>query len=308
MAPVIHLAIGSSVRSCFPACEEERSDEREIKMNSRYHRHGHLRSALVPAWKHLSLFCRSQEYRAFQRFCRLLRHKPRYTPGAVKFSGHPIRYFDTVSFLSAWDEIFVNRIYEIPHDSDAPLLVDLGANIGLAPLFWSTIFKKFRYIGFEADPDAAAICRENLDAWGCGGQLHQCAVTGKEGEVRFLRDHADAGRVTRANDPGERIVVQSVRLSSFIREPVDLLKIDIEGAESEVLEEARDCLGLVKRVFVELHDFDGKSAGLGRSITVLEQMGFRCFAHPIQAPDYPFLSSCGRPGAQACLINVYAVR
>ena len=53
-----------------------------------------------------------------------------------------IRFCDNASFLSAWDEIFVNRIYDI-EDGEAPLLVDAGANIGLAALFGNRVFPLF---------------------------------------------------------------------------------------------------------------------------------------------------------------------
>src|SRR5690606_22598470 len=97
--------------------------------------------------------------------------------GGVSFLGRPILYTDAASFLSAWHDIFVCRMYEIiPPSGRSPRLIDAGANLGLAALFWRNRYGKFDYVGFEPDPKLADVACQNLRAWGCEGQLHQVAV------------------------------------------------------------------------------------------------------------------------------------
>lgn len=278
-------------------------------MSGIYHQRGFWRGlARQPAW-HLREWARSPAYRALHRFERQLGHRPRFTPATVMFAKRQIHLCDAASFLSAWDEIFVNRIYEIPvPDGAVPCLVDAGANIGLAALFWKWRYGRLRYLGIEPDPAVAACCRRNLEEWGIDGELIEAAVAGGEGPASFSPDGADGGRLlTDASTAGARsISVTQKRLSLLLPERVDLLKIDIEGAEAEVLAEIEPVLGRVGALFVEWHG-SARRPGLGAAITRLESAGFNCFVQVAQGPVRPFLGTGNAAGFDQQL-NVYAVR
>ena len=269
-----------------------------------------VRAVLGPIWRHLRFWTRSSEYRAWLRFSRKLRDVPRCLPGAVRYRNLPICYADAASLLSGWREIFVSGLYEVkcPGDSRLPLLIDAGANIGLVPMFWSTRFSHFRYVGFEPDPFVAQICRANLKAWGCGGTLHELALAGVAGRRGFLRDRADAGALISGVPEAEPFEVTTVRLSGFITEPVDLLKIDIEGAEYEVLPEIESRLGWVRNLFVEIHSRKGVPQNWGGLITCLQRAGFRCYVRPIRAPWRPFVERPEEGYGMDDQFNVFAVR
>ena len=49
------------------------------------------------------------------------------------------------------------------------------------------------------------------------------------------------------------IEVDAVRLSEFLKEPIDLLKMDIEGAETTVIKESQSKLKNVKHLLIEFH-------------------------------------------------------
>lgn len=53
--------------------------------------------------------------------------------------------------------------------------------------------------------------------------------------------------------PPTPIVVKSVRLSSYLDRPIDLLKLDIEGAEEEVVRECSRRLSAVRNLILEYH-------------------------------------------------------
>jgi len=225
------------------------------------------------------------------------------------FLAKPVRLCDAPSFLSAWDEIFVNRIYEIRGDpAHVPCLVDAGANIGLAALFWQWRYGQFKYIGFEPDTAVAACCRENLRAWKIDGELHEVALAGQEGISWFQPDHADGGHLTSVRPTGsvQPLEVRLKRLSSFLPDSVDLLKLDIEGAEGEVLAEIAPCLPRVKALFVEWHSRPGVG-GLGQAIGILESAGFDCFVQVAAGPRQPFLAARPEQGFSQQL-NLYAAR
>lgn len=223
-------------------------------------------------------------------------------------SGLMIKVVDGPSFLSAWDEIFVNRIYDIgEYFERRPVLVDAGANIGLAALYWKLRYIDFDYLGFEPDPAVAQCCRTNLDAWGVHGRLLEAAVSDVEGEFPFLSDGADGGRLDGGNAQGltERSV-KTVRLSSYLPSHVDLLKIDVEGVEASVLRDVASSLNRVRNVFVEWHSRSGQR-GLGGAIDLLEAAGFDCHIQVAVGQPKPFQEKGGGDDYYQNL-NIFAVR
>ena len=54
--------------------------------------------------------------------------------------------------------------------------------------------------------------------------------------------------------------VKTVKLSDYIDRPVDLLKLDIEGAETAVIEELGEKVALARRIYVEVHSTADTSA------------------------------------------------
>lgn len=274
-----------------------------------YHTRGFWKGLLKqPAW-HLREWGRNPAYRAMHRFYRQLRGVPRRARAQVTFSGRPIQLCDGPSFLSAWDDIFVNRSYEIPvPDGRVPYLVDAGANVGLAALFWKWRYGNFRYLGFEPDPAIASCARENLRAWGIEGEIIAAAVAGQEGLVEFHSDGADGGHLAgkgKSTD-GPTLRVPAKTLSRYLQEPVDLLKIDIEGAEGEVIQEIVPCLGRVRSLFVEWHSQPGQP-GLGVALASLEAAGFDCYLQLGAGPKQPFLLRVPVHNFTQ-QINLYAVR
>ncbi|MCF3648738.1 FkbM family methyltransferase [Synoicihabitans lomoniglobus] len=274
-------------------------------MSSIYHPLGFWNGLLRrPAW-HLREYWRSAEYRALHRFARRLGGLPRHNAATVSFGQYTIELCDGPSFLSAWDEIFVNRIYEVAvREGEKPVLVDAGANIGLAALFWKTRMGEFDYLGFEPDPAVAALCRRNLEAWGVRGRLEERALAETEGEQCFVADGADGGRLT--DGEGDGVTVKTERLSQWLPERVDLLKVDVEGAEGGVLRDIGPFLDRIRNLFVEWHYRAGEG-GLGRAIALLEEAGFDCHVKVAQGPRQPFMREpvCGRFSQY---LNLYAVR
>ena len=74
--------------------------------------------------------------------------------------------------------------------------------------------------------------------------------------------------------PGEPITVDTEPLAKFLQQPVDILKLDVEGAEAKVLFAAGAALRQVRHLFVEFHGRPGHS--LPNLLTFLEEQGFTC--------------------------------
>jgi FkbM family methyltransferase len=250
-------------------------------------------------------YWRNSHYRALHRFNRKLSGLPSGTSALLTLNGLKIEICDGASFLSSWDEIFVNRIYEIPRVAGRkPVLVDAGANIGLAALYWKLHFGDFTYLGFEPDPRVAACCRRNLATWGVHGKLVELALAGGEGRSSFLPDGADGGRLTSAG--GGHLDVETGRLSQWLPEWVDLLKIDVEGAEAEVVRDIAPKLASIGSLFVEWHQRPGQRE-LGELIGTLEAAGFECHVQTARGAPTPFQRNWPH-GMFTQYLNIFAVR
>jgi hypothetical protein len=103
------------------------------------------------------------------------------------------------------------------------------------------------------------------------------------------------------------IEIQTVRLRDYLCEPIDLLKIDIEGAETEVIIDCTDRLTCVRRLFVEYHSFTGRPQTLNQILTVLRHAGFRVQIHEVSKTERPFFGISEHLGMDLQL-NIFAYR
>jgi FkbM family methyltransferase len=120
--------------------------------------------------------------------------------------------------------------------------VDVGANIGL---FTLALAKRVEPDGavwaFEPDPANRALLQENVAANGLGDlvTVSELALTDATGQLFFQPSPTDASASHLA--PGG-IRVEAVRLDDLDIEHVDVMKIDVEGAECSVLRGAAETL------------------------------------------------------------------
>lgn len=110
-------------------------------------------------------------------------------------------------------------------------------------------------MGYEADPRTASVARRNSVQW-VGVEVRAAALSDRDGEVTFWRvpGHSWASGTLPAD--GTPISVPAVSLDTVLQgfdRPIDVLKVDIEGAEHAVLAAATR-LDRVRCVIGEYHD------------------------------------------------------
>ncbi|MHB1523828.1 MAG: FkbM family methyltransferase [Candidatus Dormibacteria bacterium] len=201
----------------------------------------------------------------------------------------PLTLVDGASFVAQYHDIYIRECYDFPSRRLGPTIIDGGANIGAATIWWRARWPKARVIAFEPDPQIYEVLCHNtrfLD----GVELHQCALTGG-GSPGFWAEGTDAGRL----EPGavadhSLVAVPTMPLSDVLRDlpRVDLLKLDIEGAETEALEAAEGQLVKVDHLFVEYHSFVDRGQTLGRLVGLLERQGFRYYLESASGRVRPF--------------------
>jgi FkbM family methyltransferase len=212
-----------------------------------------------------------------------------------KMLGFDIAYFDRPSLANLYREIFVRQYYYFHANTDSPLIFDCGANLGMATLYFKWLYPKARIEAFEPDPTTFAVLKKNVTQNNLAGvAAHNCALWSENGEIEFFVDHKIPGSALMSTNScrldGKAIQVPSRRLSDFIREPIDFLKLDVEGAEHRVL---CDLLSSgktqsIRQMVIEYHHHIGNQRScLADFLRQLELAGFE---YQIQASLFPVTS------------------
>jgi FkbM family methyltransferase len=122
----------------------------------------------------------------------------------------------------------------------------------MSVIWFKQRYPQARVTVFEADPKLADILAENVQRLGLPSvEVVKAAVSGSAGRMSFSRQRAMTGHISTEGD----LTIDCVRLSERINEPVDLLKVDIEGSEYSLLSDlcATGKIKLVKHLICEVH-------------------------------------------------------
>jgi FkbM family methyltransferase len=171
---------------------------------------------------------------------------------------HPITLRTGTSDLATFEQIFVWEDYDLPLSEAPETIIDGGANIGCATVYFANRFPNARIIAVEPDETNFEMLTRNASPYANvslmrAGIWHQRAwlkIENPEDEKWMLRvcesESAD-GAIAALTIPD---ILAEAGASSL-----DLLKLDIEGAEREVFANGdRQWLAQVKALVIELHD------------------------------------------------------
>jgi len=103
--------------------------------------------------------------------------------------------------------------------------------------------------------------------------------------------------------------VESVRLKSILQKQskIDFLKLDIEGAEVDVVKDCADELNRVDRLFIEYHSFRGEKQDLSEILAVLEFYGFRYRIAEDYNPSGQYWNYCDNGNEMDCQLKIFAL-
>ncbi|HKO42638.1 MAG TPA: FkbM family methyltransferase [Pyrinomonadaceae bacterium] len=269
---------------------------------------GKIKSALPPRLKHWTKLALKPQYRSRRNEFYRLQRIPNHTRTQTQLLGVPFEIVDAESFLFTYDEIFEREIYRFKSTNSSPYIIDGGANVGISVVYFKHLFPDCRITAFEPDPDIFQVLSANCERFGFRHvQLIRKALWTDDTVLQFTQEGAEAGRVSKTGDPDTIIDVPACRLKHFLDRPVDLLKLDIEGAETEVLLDCADELRNVEKLFVEYHSFAHETQTLNLIVSVLTDAGFRLHFHPVGVSPQPFVSRPVRMGMDMQL-NIFGVR
>lgn len=165
--------------------------------------------------------------------------------------------------LLVLQQIFLDREYVYAEMEGAAIrrIVDLGSNIGVTALFWSARYPEAEIVCVEPDAGNFQILQRNLAKLPNRVTALHAAVAPEDGPVEFFRFGTDWGHSTvqqHGQNAAERLVVDGLSLNSITQragfDSVDLIKMDIEGAEDAVLKTMNQWVCIPRFMAIELHD------------------------------------------------------
>jgi FkbM family methyltransferase len=192
---------------------------------------------------------------------------------SINLFGGTVYFTSPLELLHGIREIFIDGIYK-QSLRPAPYILDCGANIGLSIIYMKQLYPEARVIGFEPDERNFELLQKNIKSFGYKNvSVRKEAVWIENTELQFAYTGSMSSRIEQI-DSGKTKPVKAIRLKELLTEPVDFLKVDIEGAEYEVLKDIKEKLPLVKNMFLEYHgDFD-QAGELSEIFSWLTEHGF----------------------------------
>lgn len=214
----------------------------------------------------------------------------RYSPTSTTFLNHKMEIVDACTFLAGRNEIFGKGIYEFNSDREDPLIIDCGANIGLSVIYFKQLYPKAKILAFEPDHQIYQALEANVASFELSHiTLFQEAVWKEDGVVEFKIEGGFSGRVPKPEDKLNVVKVKARNLKNLLNQPVDFLKVDIEGAEYEVLKACNHSLQNVKNIFIEYHSHISEKQVLNEILSILTENGFRYHIHEAYTHSKPYI-------------------
>jgi FkbM family methyltransferase len=254
-------------------------------------------------------FLTNKNYRQFIWFSIIYGSKKRFVARTFKINGLKIFVPDTLSFIWQYKEIFVDESYKFAPKTKDILIYDCGANIGVSCLYFSLNYPDSKIKAFEADPNIAKILSNNLNSNKIKNvEIIEKAVWKTNEGINISLEGSDGASIYFTENV---VKVPSIRLKELIEKEtkIDLLKMDIEGAEYEVLIDCKDSLASVDNLFIEVHSFTKEQQRLSEIFTILEKNNFRYFVKPVNDRFTPFINHKNKSNPQMDLqLNIFAYK
>lgn len=157
--------------------------------------------------------------------------------------------------------IFGFQEYALPiRDFQPKLILDCGANIGCSAVYFANVYPTAQIYSVEPESNHIKLLKFNTSLYeNC--HVMQAALWNKETYIKVEdRGFGDCGFMTFETTADDPNAIKTVTVSKLLKESgfdeIDLLKVDIEGAEKEVFsaDDVHEWLSKTKVVVIELHD------------------------------------------------------
>jgi FkbM family methyltransferase len=176
----------------------------------------------------------------------------------------PFRLRVPSSDVPTYRQIFINKDYDFLVQHEPEVIIDAGANIGLASIYFANKYPNAKIIAIEPEKSNFAILMRNVAPYSNVTPL-QAALWNKSEQIQvtdpghgkwaFRTEECTSGSA-KSNLALHMVAGMTVNdiMGKFHIHDVDILKIDIEGAEKEVFSDTSTWIDKVDSIIIELHE------------------------------------------------------
>ncbi len=186
---------------------------------------------------------------------------------SAKIGKHEIWYENPEEFRELKKEIFGQNCYYAEFENETPLIIDAGAHIGMATIYWKNLYPGAKIIAIEPLPANLELLTKNLyENQLTDVEIIEAALAPKSGEVVIHEPNGEdswksgAGIIPkgwRGVQASQEIKAKAIGVVDMLNQKIDLLKLDIEGMEYEVVRAAGEKIRAAKQIIIEVHPRQG---------------------------------------------------
>ena len=189
-----------------------------------------------------------------------------------------LNYIRPYEVIKTYKEIFTAEIYQFKTTNPHPIILDCGANIGLSTLYFAMQYPNASIHAFEPDASIFYLLQKNIqDNHLSNVTLHNQAIWTQDTELSFSNKGSEASQIDATGQSPTK--VKATRFADFLKqfEKVDFVKMDIEGAEFEVVQDCADQLHKIQNFFLEYHGTSSETQKLITLLDFVKKAGFRVY-------------------------------
>jgi FkbM family methyltransferase len=155
-----------------------------------------------------------------------------------------------------YKQVFLDNEYDFRAVKRPRVIVDAGANIGLASILFANRYPQAKILAIEPERDNFNFLADNVRSYDNIVPLQ--AALWSENTTIHLTDPGDGAWGFMTEPAGEGHAVAAITVDQLMRDHgvdhIDILKVDIEGAEREVFADTSAWIDRVGSIIVELHE------------------------------------------------------
>lgn len=205
---------------------------------------------------------------------------------AQKFLNGKLYFRNGNEILHGLDEIFIDEVYKISLPKNA-YIIDCGSHIGLSVIYFKNKYPDATIIAFEPDTTNFHLLERNVESFNFKSVVLRNEAVWKENTIiSFSHGGSMSSKIDSENEfDKNQSSIKAVRLFDVIDRPIDFLKLDIEGAEYEVLIDIYPKLDMIRSMFIEYHGSFEQNNRLNQILQIITEKDFKYYIKE-SAPVY----------------------
>jgi len=196
---------------------------------------------------------------------------------------YPMYIRNDTSDVYVYKSIIEKNNYAFSCKIEPKFIVDAGANIGMSAIYFANKYKYAKIIAIEPEEENFELLKNNTEKYP-NIIVIRAALWNVSGEIGIFDTGLDNwGFMTGTSDlkieANKKHFTNAVTVDEIMKKynfaTIDVLKIDIEGAEKEVFDSSKNWIDKVNLIIIELHERmkKGCNASFYKNIKTFDQIG-----------------------------------